>query len=272
MKKTDIESLTIQLDHFDTSKDSKEFSEAIMQRLEKIAATWENEESLESLYLKELAKESSSDTTVTSTSTGGGATANTSSAQKSFAGSTTPSGMEGVSGGKTNASTSNTNSSTTGTTTSGEGFTDAEASNSDSENSSGTDQVNSSSTLTSTTANTTAAAAQSSVYSSITSNETIPVPATLSVSTPTDSKVLEAVKKKREEAILNNDAQATAYWNGIISKIESGITVATLLTDDTIAKHPLFDLFKTLTQTTQEVYNFDWDSVSKKMINAIEQK
>ncbi|MFK7030979.1 M23 family metallopeptidase [Flavobacterium oreochromis] len=272
MKKTDIESLTIQLDHFDTSKDSKEFSEAIMQRLEKIAATWENEESLESLYLKELAKESSSDTTVTSTSTRGGATANTSSAQKSFAGSTTPSGMEGVSGGKTSASTSNTNSSTTGTTTSGEGFTDAEASNSDSENSTGTDQVNSSSTLTSTTANTTAAAAQSSVYSSITSNETIPVPATLSASTPTDSKVLEAVKKKREEAILNNDAQATAYWNDIISKIESGITVATLLTDDTIVKHPLFDLFKTLTQTTQEVYNFDWDSVSKKMINAIEQK
>ncbi|MFK7059656.1 DUF5675 family protein [Flavobacterium oreochromis] len=272
MKKTDIESLTIQLDHFDTSKDSKEFSEAIMQRLEKIAATWENEESLESLYLKELAKESSSDTTVTSTSTGGGATANTSSAQKSFAGSTTPSGMRGIVGGINSFNTNSDRSHLTRTNSYGEDTTDVEASNLDLENTFVDNQVNSQTTLTTSTINTTVGSAKSSVYSNIISNETIPVPATLSASTSTDSKVLEAVKKKREEAILNNDAQATAYWNDIISKIESGITVATLLTDDTITKHPLFDLFKTLTQTTQEVYNFDWDSVSKKMINAIEQK
>ncbi|POR25289.1 hypothetical protein BWK58_07195 [Flavobacterium columnare] len=272
MKKTDIESLTIQLDHFDTSKDSKEFSEAIMQRLEKIAATWENEESLESLYLKELAKESSSDTTVTSTSTGGGATANTSSAQKSFAGSTTPSGMRGIVGGINSFNTNSDRSHLTRTNSYGEDTTDVEASNLDLENTFVDNQVNSQTTLTTSTINTTVGSAKSSVYSNIISNETIPVPTTLSASIPTDSKVLEAVKKKREEAILNNDAQATAYWNDIISKIESGITVATLLTDDTIVKHPLFDLFKTLTQTTQEVYNFDWDSVSKKMINAIEQK
>ncbi|MFK7113462.1 hypothetical protein V3468_03300 [Flavobacterium oreochromis] len=265
MKKTDIESLTIQLDHFDTSKDSKEFLEAIMQRLEKIAATWENEESLESLYLKELAKESSSDTTVTSTSTGGGATANTSSAQKSFVGSTTPSGIE-VGEGSTSFSLVKLAKSSVDLIT--DEVKKSEFNNSSNENATDkdTDQISASSIN--------IIESNSSVYSDIESQQVISVPVVDDVNSPSNERIKSKIKKKIKIVKATKDKRAIKYWEDLLDKFENGATANDFNKKEGHEEFTkmYFDLQGWRLATDEElknrgeIYNLNWSELSEKII------
>lgn len=260
MKKFDINNITISIAQQDSKGDPNELAKLFQDRLEKVVNQWENHQSIEDLYFEEQEKLIQQNSI--STSTEGGAATTSSTSAQSFVASTTPS----VARGNTVVPTSISSST---------GFSiPTEESNTISypDFDSYPESESLASAVSETQSTTTRPSFTDSInpYSGISSQQTITIPK--GTNENETAGLIQKIKDKRDLAIKNNDTTAVAYWNKLVAKLEEGTSVSALLTDTEITENPLFAEFKSMTQTSNEILSFNWETVRHKMIAAIDSK
>ncbi|MDI9309218.1 MAG: M23 family metallopeptidase [Limnohabitans sp.] len=262
MKKFDIDNINISLTQHDSQNDPNELAKSFQDRLEQVATVWDNHQSIEDLYFEE--QEKLMQQNIVSTSTEGGAAATTNPNAQPFAASTTPSVTRGII--TTNSGNSSIPSFSFPNLAANEGTAANQSEFADSQS------VMSTVPTSQSTASSTAVALNDSInpYSGISSQQTITIPQENNENET--AGLIQKIKDKRDLAAKNNDTAAVEYWNKLLTKLEEGTAISTLLADKEVTENPLFAEFKSMTQPTNEMLSFNWETVRLKMIAAIDSK
>ena len=262
MKKFDIDNINISLTQHDSQNDPNELAKSFQDRLEQVVTVWETHQSIEDLYFEE--QEKLMQQNIVSTSTEGGAAATTNPNAQPFAASTTPSVTRGII--TTNSGNSSIPSFSFPNLTANEGTATNQSEFADSQS------VMSTVATSQSTVSSTAVALNDSInpYSGISSQQTITIPQETNENET--AGLIQKIKDKRDLAAKNNDTAAVEYWNKLLTKLEEGTAISTLLADKEVTENPLFAEFKSMTQPTNEMLSFNWETVRLKMIAAIDSK